>query len=195
MELKIQGLSDVFNIIGTLFKGVKSAAEIPAEAKKEMNDALADTAGLIDETLTILKQHLSAVIAELRFGDEDNARRMIFDLANFQLWEQKYRQFELCDALRQAAMNLERKGLYQLKSIVSYGKPEDLQRLIWDYIGGESNAAQSVGEMLVALSRKGDFKTDEKENMIADLDKARTEITTWRQNFVDIEKEIRMAVR
>jgi len=195
MEIKIAGLSEVFDIIGALFKGVKAAAEIPETEKREMKEALADTAELIDETLTILKQHLTTVSGELKYGDEAKARRMIFEMGNFLLWEQKYRQFELCDTLRNAAMNLEKKGIFQLKTNISFGDPDTLKQLIWDYIGGEANAARSVGEMLVNLSRKADFDPSQKDEMIENLEAARTEIGNWRQKFVDIEKEIRSAIR
>ncbi|KAF0195386.1 MAG: hypothetical protein FD166_2962 [Bacteroidetes bacterium] len=195
MEIKIAGLSEVFDIIGALFKGVKAAAEIPETEKREMKEALADTAELIDETLTILKQHLTTVSGELKYGDDAKARRMIFEMGNFLLWEQKYRQFELCDTLRNAAMNLEKKGIFQLKTNISFGDPDTLKQLIWDYIGGEANAARSVGEMLVNLSRKADFDPSQKDEMIENLEAARTEIGNWRQKFVDIEKEIRAAIR
>ncbi|MBK6348234.1 MAG: hypothetical protein IPN08_04200 [Bacteroidales bacterium] len=195
MEIKIAGLSEVFDIIGALFKGVKAAAEIPETEKKIMKDALADTAELIDETLTILKQHLTTVIGELKYGDDAKARRMIFEMGNFLLWEQKYRQFELCDTLRNAAMNLEKKGIFQLKTNISFGDPDTLKQLIWDYIGGEANAARSVGEMLVGLSRKADFDPAQKDEMIESLEAARTELGSWRQKFVDIEIEIRAAIR
>jgi len=195
MEIKIAGLSEVFDIIGALFKGVKAAAEIPETEKREMKEALADTAELIDETLTILKQHLTTVSGELKYGDDAKARRMIFEMGNFLLWEQKYRQFELCDTLRNAAMNLEKKGIFKLKSNISFGDPDTLKQLIWDYIGGEANAARSVGEMLVNLSRKADFDPSQKGEMIENLEAARTEIGNWRQKFVDIEKEIRAAIR
>lgn len=195
MEIKIAGLSEVFDIIGALFKGVKAAAEIPETEKREMKEALAETAELIDETLTILKQHLTGVSSELKYGDETKARKMIFEMGNFLLWEQKYRQFELCDTLRNAAMNLEKKGIFQLKTNISFGDPDTLKQLIWDYIGGEANAARSVGEMLVNLSRKADFDPSQKDEMIENLEAARTEIGNWRQKFVDIEKEIRAAIR
>lgn len=194
MEIKIQGLSEIFEIIGSLYKGVKAAAEIPETAQKEMNEALADTAELIDETLTILKQHLSSVIAELKFGDEDKARLMILNLANFQEWEQKYRRFELCDTLRGAVISLDKKGLFKLKNKVSFGDMDKLQQLIWDYIGGEVNAARSVGEMLVNLAKLSDFDPAKKDAVIASLDKARVEIHSWREKFMDMEKKIRSAV-
>jgi len=57
--------------------------EIPENQKKEMRDAIADTAELVDETLTILKQHLTSVISELRFGDKQLAKRMIYELGDF----------------------------------------------------------------------------------------------------------------
>ena len=79
-----------------------------------MKEALAATAELIDETLSILKQHLTIVLSELKFGDRQNARKMIYELANFQGWETKFRQFQLYDQLREAAYNLEIKGLYIL---------------------------------------------------------------------------------
>ncbi len=53
MTIKIEGFSEVLNILKELFSGVKSAIQIPEKNRKEMRDALADKAELIDETLTI----------------------------------------------------------------------------------------------------------------------------------------------
>lgn len=194
MEIKIQGISELFSIIGELFNGVKSAAKIHETVKKDMRDALANTAELIDETLTILKQHLSTVASELKSGDEVTARKMILELSNFHAWENKFRQFELCDTLRNAALNLERKGLYKLKSKVGYANPEDLKKAIWDYIGGESNAANSVSEMLIFLAGNADFKPGKKDEMIARIETARDEVSQWRKKFIELEKKIRAGI-
>ncbi|PKP00692.1 MAG: hypothetical protein CVU11_17090 [Bacteroidetes bacterium HGW-Bacteroidetes-6] len=194
MEIKIQGISEMFNIIGELFNGLKSTAKILETVKKDMRDALANTAELIDETLTILKQHLSTVAAELKYGDEVKARKMILELSNFHAWEHKFRQFELCDTLRNAALNLERKGLYKLKTKVGYANPEELKQAMWDYIGGEANAANSVSEMLIFLSGNADFEPGKKDEMITRIETARDEVSQWRKKFIDLEKKIRAGI-
>ena len=136
MILKIEGFKEVLDMLKGLFSEVKSAAQIPETNKKEMKEALAATAELIDETLTILKQHLSSVLSELKFGDKQTARKMIFELADFQGWQDKLRQFQLCDKLREATYNLERKGLYKLLNNFSFNNPDEIKRKMEDYIGG-----------------------------------------------------------
>ena len=195
MILKIEGFKEVLDILKGLFTNVKSAVSIPENNKKEMKEALAATAELIDETLTILKQHLTSVLSELKFGDRQVARKMIFELGDFRGWEDKYRQFQLCDKLREATFNLERKGLYKLLNNVSFRDPDNIQQKMWDYIGGETNAANSVGKMLIDLSRLESRVDDEYDQVIATLEKARNEVGDWRQIFIDFEKEIRNSMR
>jgi hypothetical protein len=192
MTIKIEGFTEVLDILKGLFSGLKSAIQIPEENRKEMKAALADTAELIDETLTILKQHLTSVVSELKFGDKQKAKQMIYELGNFQGWEAKYRQFQLCDKLRETVLNLERKGLYNLITNLSIHNPETIQQRMWDYIGGETNAANSVGEMLKDLSALEDKVDTDYESVVKHLEEARNEVGKWRQVFIDLEKEIRI---
>lgn len=184
----------MLDILKSLFSEVKAAARIPEENRKEMREALADTAELIDETLAIGKQHLSSILSELKYGDKQKAKQMIYELADFQGWEEKYRQFQLCDKLREATFNLERKGIYKLKNAVSFNDPGKIQQKMWDYIGGETSAGNSVGAMLQDLSQLEKFVDAEEQRVVGDLDKSRTEIAKWRQLFIDFEKEIRLSM-
>jgi len=191
MPAIVEGFNEVFGILKELISGVKSAVNIPENHRKEMSDAIADTAELIDETLTILKQHLTGVISELRFGDKQKAARMISELADFHGWEAKFRQFQLCDSLRIATDKLRSKGLYNLLNQVSFGSPETIHQRMFDYIGGEINAAKSVGTMLQDLSRLADSVDSDFEMVAKELETARNEIGKWRQAFIDLEIEIR----
>jgi hypothetical protein len=194
MPATVEGFSEVFGILKELVSGVKSAMNIPENQKKELRGAIADTAELIDETLTILKQHLTIVISELRFGDKQNAKRMISELSDFQGWESKFRQFQLCDKLRIATDKLKQKGLYKLINNISFQDTEAIDQRMFDYIGGEVNAARSVGTMLVELSRLA-YSVDSDLEMVAkELDDARNEIGKWRQAFIDLEIEIRNSI-
>lgn len=194
MPALIEGFSEVFGILKELASGVKTAIQIPENQKKEMRDAIADTAELIDETLTILKQHLTSVISELRFGDRQRAKQMIYELGSFQGWEAKYRQFQLCDSLRQATDNLERKGLYKLLNNLSFDQPETIQQRMFDYIGGEVNAARSVGTMLLHLAQLADSVDTDFTAVVKELEEARNEVGKWRQAFIDLELEIRSSI-
>jgi len=194
MPAIVEGFSEVFVILKELGSGVKSAMNIPENQKKEMRGAIANTAELIDETLTILKQHLTIVISELRFGDKQNAKRMISELGDFQGWEAKYRQFQLCDSLRLATDNLNRKGLYQLLNNVSFNSPETIHQRMFDYIGGETHAAKSVGTMLHELAQLANSVDSDFESVAKELEEARNEIGKWRQTFIDLEIEIRNSI-
>lgn len=194
MPAIIEGFSEVFEILKGLTSGVKTAIQIPENQRKEMRDAIAETAELIDETLTILKQHLTSVISELKFGNRQNAKRMISELGDFRGWEDKYRRFQLCDALRLATDKLEEKGLYKLLNNISFNNPEAIQQRMFDYIGGEVNAAKSVGTMLQNLAPLADSVDSDFEMVAKGLEAARNEVGIWRQAFIDLEIEIRTSI-
>lgn len=194
MPAIIEGFSEVLGILKDLTLGVKTAMQIPENQKKEMRDAIADTAELIDETLTILKQHLTTIISELRFGDKHLAKRMIYELGDFRGWEDKYRRFQLCESLHRAADNLERKGLYKYLNNISFHSPETIQQRMFDYIGGEINAARSVGTMLQNLTQLTDTVDSDFALVLKNLEEARNEVGTWRQAFIDLELEIRSSI-
>ncbi|MDD2303433.1 MAG: hypothetical protein PHP53_01955 [Prolixibacteraceae bacterium] len=194
MPAIVEGFKEVFGILKDLFSGVKSAIQIPENHKKEMRDAIADTAALIDETLTILKLHLNSVVSELRFGDKQRAKQLIYELGDFQGWEAKYRQFQLCDSLRIATDKLQSKGLYKLLNKASFENPETIHQRMFDYIGGETNAARSVGSMLQELAQLSDTVDSDPEMVAKELEAARNEIGKWRQTFIDLEIEIRNSI-
>jgi lysyl-tRNA synthetase class II len=194
MTIKIEGFTEVFEILKDMFAGVRSAIQLPEKNKKEMRDAIANTAELIDETLTILKQHLTSVLSQLKFGDKQKAKQMIYELGSFQGWEQKYRQFQMCDTLREATMSLEKKGLYKLLNNFSYTDTATIQQRMWDYIGGETNAANSVGTMLQQLSSLSNDVDSALDDVVLNLEAARDEIGKWRQSFIDLEKDIRNSI-
>jgi lysyl-tRNA synthetase class II len=194
MTIKIEGFTEVFEILKDMIAGVRSAIQLPERNKKEMRDAIANTAELIDETLTILKQHLTSVLSQLKFGDKQKAKQMIYELGSFQGWEQKYRQFQMCDTLREATMSLEKKGLYKLLNNFSYTDTATIQQRMWDYIGGETNAANSVGTMLQQLSSLSNDVDSALDDVVLNLEAARDEIGKWRQSFIDLEKDIRNSI-
>jgi hypothetical protein len=194
MPAIIEGFSEVLGILKEMASGVKTAMQIPENQKKEMRDAIADTAELIDETLTILKQHLTGVISELKFGDRQNAKRMIYELSDFRGWEDKFRQFQLCDSLRLATDNLERKGLYRLLTNLSFNNPDLIHQRMFDYIGGETNAARSVGTMLQNLAQLADSVDSDYTVVMNNLEETRNEVGKWRQAFIDLELSIRNSI-
>jgi hypothetical protein len=194
MPAIIEGFSEVFEILKGLTSGVKTAIQIPENQRKEMRDAIAETAELIDETLTILKQHLTSVISELKFGDRQNAKRMISELGDFRGWEDKYRRFQLCDALRLATDKLEKKGLYKYLNKISFDNPDTIQHKMVEFMGGESNAARSVTTMLQNLAPLADSVDSDFEMVVKSLEAARNEVGIWRQAFIDLEIEIRTSI-
>lgn len=194
MPAVIEGISEVLGILKELTLGIKSIVQIPENERKIMRDAIADTAELIDESLTIVKQHITTVISELRFGDKQKAKMMISELGNFQGWEAKYRQFQLCDPLRLAIDNLEKNGVYKYINNFSFDDPLVIHQRMCDYVGGEVNAANSVGTMLMDLSRLAYSVDSDLESVAQKLEIARAEVGQWRQSFIDLEIEIRNSI-
>lgn len=194
MPVITEGFSEVLNILKELSAGLKTAIQIPENNRKELREAIADTAELIDESLTILKQHLTKVVSELKFGNKQNAQQMIYELGSFQAWEDKFRQFQLCDSLRVATDNLERKGLYKLLNKISFPDPNDIHYKMCDYLGGEANTARSVGIMLQDLSELANKVDSDPEMVAKKLEEARTEVGKWRQSFIDFELGIRTSI-
>lgn len=194
MIIKIEGISQVLDILTGLFAAIKKAANLSKERKAEMKEALANTAGLIDETLTILKQHLSALITRMREGEYDAARHLLVELGNFQEWEARYRRFQLCDELRDAALRLERKHVYELTDNLILNDRQRIQQLMWDYIGGEANAAKTMGEMLANLSQLASVLDSNPGFVLEQLEEARQEVQACRQQFLDLEIQIRKTV-
>ncbi len=119
---------------------------------------------------------------------------MIYELGSFQGWEAKYRQFQLCDSLRLATNNLERKGLYNLINNISFHSPETIHQRMFDYIGGETNAARSVGTMLQNLTQLTDSVNLDFALVVKNLEEARNEVGKWRQAFIDLELEVRNSI-
>lgn len=195
MPVTTEGFKEVFGILKELAAGIKTAIQIPEDERKEMRVAIADTAELIDETLTILKQHMNSVISELKFGSRPNARKMIYELQNYPGWEDRFRRFQLCDALRLATDNLEKKGLYaKLLNNLAFANPGVMHQKMCDYIGGEYNAAITVTKMLQELGQLADFEDADFEKVVKELEDARNEVGKWRQAFIDFELEIRNSV-
>ncbi|MBV5312138.1 MAG: hypothetical protein JZU47_02510 [Prolixibacteraceae bacterium] len=194
MPALVEGFSEVFGILKELASGVKTAIELKENQKNELRDAIAKTAELVDQTLAIVKQHLTSVISELKFRDRQNAKIMIAELASFPGWEDKYRRFQLCDALRLATDNLERKGLYKYLNKISFNDPKTIQRRMFDYIGGEVNAAKSVVTMLESLAPFADSVDSDFEMVLRNLEEARNEVGKLRQAFIDLEIEIRNSI-
>lgn len=192
MSLEIAGFSEVLTILKDLLNGLKTVSKLPDEKRREMRDALADTAELIDETLTIVKQHLTQILNELQYGDNKEAKKLIYEVGNFQEWEERYRKFQLCDKLHTAALNLEKKGLYsKLLKKISLHDPDTIQMRMWDYVGGETKAANSVGTMLKNLAELHSKVDSNLTIVVLRFEEARDEVGKWRQDFINIEKEIR----
>ncbi|MBL7966472.1 MAG: hypothetical protein JNK09_05690 [Prolixibacteraceae bacterium] len=194
MPAVTDGINEVLRILKELTHGVKSLVQIPENERKMMRDAIADTAELIDESLTIVKQHLTTVVSELYFGDRQKAKQMIYELGNFQGWEARYRQFQLCDSLRLAVDNLEKKGVFKIINNFSFDDPRTIHQRMFDYIGGETNAANSVGTMLQDLSKLAFVVDTEFDNVVQQIENARAEVGKFRQAFIDLEIEIRNSI-
>jgi hypothetical protein len=191
MPALTEGFSEVFGILKELASGVKSAIELKENQRNELRDAIAKTAELVDQTLAIVKQHLTGVISELKFRDRRNAKIMIAELASFPGWEDKYRRFQLCDELRLATNKLEEKGLYKYLNKISFNNPTTIQKRMFDYIGGEVNAAKSVVTMLESLTPLADSVDSDIDMVVKNLEEARNEVGKLRQAFIDLEIEIR----
>jgi hypothetical protein len=65
---------------------------------------------------------------------------------------------------------------------------------MFDYIGGEINAARSVGTMLKSLTPLANSVDSDFEQVVQNIEEARNEVGKWRQAFIDLEIEIRNSI-
>ena len=194
MPLLTDGFKEVAGILKDLASGVKAAVQYSENERKIMRDAIAETVELIDATLTILKQHLTKVVSELKFGDRKEAKQQIYELGDFQGWEDKFRKFQLCESLHLAAEKMNEKGIYKLLNKVNFSDPEAMHYKMSDYIGGEINAARTIAKMLQDLSQLADSVDTDSDGVVKELETARNEVGKWRQSFIDLELEIRNSI-
>ncbi|MEO6831211.1 MAG: hypothetical protein ABI378_03080 [Chitinophagaceae bacterium] len=194
MDINIKGLSDILKMISDLFSGVKNLGKLPAEHRAKLLKDIAATAEIIDETLTVLKGHLSKVIFEIQMGDKATAAQMVAELANNSFWESHYRQFQMCHSLWNAGRELDTLVNKELVNKISLKDAAALTGIINGYIAGEGSAGRLVSETLADLSKLTPEVDTNPQLVVASLEKAKSEIQDWRDKFIDMEKELRRAI-
>ncbi|MBS1645600.1 MAG: hypothetical protein JST36_11245 [Bacteroidetes bacterium] len=194
MEINIKGLSDVLQLITSMFTGVKNLGKLPSEHRSQLIKSLSGTAELVDETLTILKGHLSKVQSVLRQGDPTLAQDMVSELAVEPFWESKYRQFQLCDSLHQAGRELDTLLNRELLNKVAFNDAQEIQNLIMKYIAGEGAAGRLISELMQELGALSPLVASDPQQVQDRLELAKQSIQEWRDKFIDLEKELRTAI-
>lgn len=194
MEINIKGLSDVLQLITSMFTGVKNLGKLPSEHRTQLFKSLSGAAEVIDETLTILKGHLSKVQSVIRQEDVARAHDMVSELAVEPFWESKYRQFQLCDSLHQAGRELDTLLNRELLNKVAFKDAQDIQILISKYIAGEGAAGRMISELLQDLGALAPLVATDPQKVQDKLESAKHSIQEWRDKFIELEKELRAAI-
>lgn len=194
MEINIKGVSEVFKLIADLFSGVKKIGQASGVHRQQLVKGLGDTAELIDQTLTILKQHLTTIINHLSMDNLHEAKRMIGELGNYHEWESRYRQFQLCDPLMQAGRELDTLLNKELVNKIAFKDTPKLQQLINDYIRNEGSAGRLIGETLAELSGLAAHVDVDPIKVRQQLEKAKSEVQQWRDKFIALEKKMRKVI-
>ena len=194
MALDISAFTEVLSILKGIAEEVKKLTNLKKDEQKALQESLAATAELVDESLGLVKQEMSKIVIELRMDSADNAQRMLAALAHVPEWESKYRQFQLCDALRGSIQRLENRVFPSFFNRMLFKSPTEIISKLHEYIGGEYRAALSVAQMLDELSTLSSKLPDEKDAVLAELEKARDEVGQLRQSFIDLERQIRSSV-
>lgn len=194
MEINIKGLSDVLQLITSMFTGVKNLGKLPSEHRTQLFKSLSGAAEVIDETLTILKGHLSKVQSVIRQEDVARAHDMVSELAVEPFWESKYRQFQLCDSLHQAGRELDTLLNRELLNKVAFKDAQEIQILISKYIAGEGAAGRMISELLQDLGALAPLVATDPQKVQDKLESAKHSIQEWRDKFIELEKELRAAI-
>jgi hypothetical protein len=194
MEINIKGLSDILKMISDLFNGVKQLGQVTVLHRQKLIKSLGDTAELIDQTLTILKGHLAKIISEIEARNLLEAKKLINELKNQHDWESKYRQFQMCDPLMQVGRELETLLNQELINKVALKNPQELQKLIDDYIRNEGAAGRLIGETLTDLSKLSLQVEIDPQLVSVEIETAKDNIQKWRDKFIKLEKQLRKAI-
>lgn len=194
MELNITGLSEILKLIADLFEGIKGLGQVTVSHRQKLIKSLGDTAELIDQTLTILKGHLTKIISEIQSNNLPEAKSLIAALDNHQEWERRYRQFQMCDPLMQAGRELETLLNRELVNKLSLKDSQKLQQLIKDYIRNEGAAGRLISETLTNLSKLASQIDTDYQIVSSEIENAKIEIQKWRDKFIRLEKQLRKTI-
>ena len=194
MTITVDGFREVLDILRGLFSGWKFTAGLTEVNRREMRDALADMAELIDQTLTIVRQRLATILSELKFGDEAIARKMVYELGDFRGWEERYRRLRLYEALQTALDNMQRSGIFSLKNRTGRADGHIIHQKLHNYVGSEPGATRLIVTMLAQLPALADAAKYTRDSVISALGDAEKAVLEWRQEFFDLEQQIRSAI-
>ena len=186
-------LDKLLSLFERLADGVSKAASLPENERRQMRQSISETAEMIDSILTMVKQRISVLIVEIRRGDL-NIRQHLIELDNPYEWEKHYREFHLCEPLRNAASELRENFVSRLKQFFVVKDRRALKKGIDEFIQSERMAGEFVSKILKQLTKLAD-KVDKKPEYVQnELEKARDSIQQYRDAFIDIERRMRSSM-
>ena len=185
-------LDKLLSLFERLVEGVGKAASLPENERREMRQSISETAEMIDSILTMVKQRISILIIEIRRGDK-SVKQHLIELDNPCEWENHYREFQMCEPLRNAASELRDNFISRIKQFFVVKDRRTLKKGIEEFIRNERMAGEFVSKLLKKLTKLAD-KVDKKSEYVQnELEKARDSIQQYRDAFIDIEKRMRVS--
>lgn len=194
MDIDIKGVSDLLKMLANLLENIKKVGTITVDHRRKLTEDLSKTAGLIEETLSILRRHLFTIVDNIESGNIPEAKKLIAKLNNEHEWEKRYRDFCLCDPLIQAGRRLDTLVNRELLNKVSIKDPQKVNHLINQYVRNERAAGKLISESLISLASLASSIDVEPQIVKDRINNAAEEVRKWREKFLSLERKIRKVV-
>ena len=192
-EISVSELDKLVDLGTKVLSGLTKASNFPKDQRQKVRDAVADTCELINSILTTVKQRVSDVRKAV-LADDTRASNMIADLGSVSEWEDRYRQFQICEPLRNAAGDLRDGVLGRFVQYFSFRDKDDLRATVDRFLATEAAAGDFVGHLLDKLAGLGTELASNKQTVVDELGRARERIQAYRDQFVDLEKQLRSVI-
>jgi uncharacterized protein YlxP (DUF503 family) len=189
-QISFSELDKILGLLTQLAEGVDKAAKLAVDKRAKMRQAIIKTCEMLDTVLTTVKQRISIIISEVD-GKDPNVRKHIENLSSYEEWEKHYREFQMCEPLRQAAEELNRGVFQKLIGKFVFKDTSGIQNDIIEFMGNEHEAGLFVEKLLLNLSRLKNKVEADPNLVIKRLEKARGDIQVYRDLFIDLEKRVR----
>ena len=192
MELSL--IKDLYDILKDIITGVRQASDVPSEKRQALKDALKETAELINSALTLTKEKIHSVLRAIKFKtdpqEEKEVRELIFSLESFHEWHNRFREFQLCDPLREAYKKLDKTEAFSFFNRATQQNNSQIAMVVGNFLASESQFAGVISHSLSELSKLEAKIPDERAEVVAALEKSYAQIKGIINDFIALEREI-----
>jgi hypothetical protein len=197
VNLNIEPVSAVLDVCKKLVSAFHGVTEITDEERKEVRLAVSTTCEMIDTVLSTVKQRLGTIAVKLRAeiakGSAADFGAVSSDIAGLRYtpeWEQQYRNFQLCEALRVASSELKSTFYGRFKARFALKDVGHLESVIDEFLDAKAGAGPLISALLDRLANLDTNVSEDPRTVLSEFEEARKRIQAFKDEFIAMEKQM-----